>query len=74
LIVLDLSTGFVYRWGVDSSGSLVLPLAVVTGREGGARLLEVAEVEGVLVERDGGAEVDLGDLVAVFGLPALAAA
>lgn len=57
--------------GVDHS--FVLPVAVVT-RGGDALVLEVAEVDGVLVERASGAVIDLVDLVVALGLPELVAA
>lgn len=56
---------------MDAITDHVLPTAVVTGRDGGARLVDVDEVEGVLLERATGAEIDLVDLVMVFGLPEL---
>lgn len=48
-------------------------MAVLTGYDGSARLVEVDEIDGVLVERASAVEVDLIDLVAVFGLPDLPA-
>jgi hypothetical protein len=47
---------------------LVLPVAVLTGDDGALRAVEVCEVDGVLVEREGGVPVDLVSLVKVFGL------
>lgn len=68
-IVLDLSTEFRYAVGMD----VRLPAAVIT-REGGADVVEVLErADGVLVERAGGREVDLLDVVVVLGLEPVAA-
>lgn len=66
--VLDLSTGLGYA-GVMSLGLFegVLPVAALAG-VGGARLVSVVEVDGVLVERASRAEIDLSDVVAVYGL------
>lgn len=49
----------------------VLPVAVLTGVDGGARLVDVDEVDGVLVERGTGVEIELVDLLTVIGLPDL---
>lgn len=56
--------------GVDV---LLEPVALVTADDG-ARLVEVDEVDGVIVERASGVPVDLVSLVVVVGLPELAAA
>jgi hypothetical protein len=57
-----------YGSGVSEVRERVLPVAVVTGACGGAGLLEVAVVDGVLVDRATGLEVDPVAVVAVLGL------
>lgn len=49
----------------------LLPAAIVLTKAG-AELVPVAEVEGVLVARADGAEIDLVNVVVVVGLPAAA--
>lgn len=69
--MLGLSTGCALLFVVMEAGR-----AVVT-RDGGAVILDVAEVEGVLVDLATGEAVDLVSLVVVTGLdelPALAEA
>ena len=48
-----------------------LPLALVTVEGGGAEVIPVTEVDGVLVDRRTGVEIDLVSLVVVVGLPEL---
>ena len=48
-----------------------LPLALLTVEGGGAEVIPVTEVDGVLVDRRTGAEIDLVSLVVVVGLPEL---
>lgn len=52
----------------------LLPVAVVTGEDGGAELVLVDEVDGVIVDRATGEAIDLVALVVVLGLPVLEAA
>lgn len=51
----------------------LLPVALVTTEEG-VKLVLVDEVDGALVERESGAELDLVSVVVVVGLPELAPA
>ena len=51
-----------------------LPLALVTVEGGGAEVIPVTEVDGVLVDRRTGEEIDLVSLVVVVGLPELVGA
>lgn len=51
----------------------LLPAAVVLGDEG-PRLVLVAEIGGVLFDRETGEELDLASTVVVVGLPELTAA
>ena len=48
-----------------------LPLALLTAEGGGAEVIPVIEVDGVLVDRRTGEEIDLVSLVVVVGLPEL---
>ena len=54
-------------------GELLEPVALVTADDG-ARLVEVDEVDGVIVERASGVPVDLVSVVVVVGLPEMVAA
>lgn len=51
---------------------LVLPVALLTDVDG-ARLVEVVEVDGAILERDSGAPVAMVDVVVVLGLEPVAA-
>ena len=51
-----------------------LPLALVTVDGVGAEVVPVTEVDGVLVDRRTGEEIDLVSLVVVVGLPELVGA
>ena len=51
-----------------------LPLALLTVDGGGAEVVPVTEVDGVLVDRRTGEEIDLVSLVVVVGLPELVGA
>ena len=50
----------------------LLPAAVVLGDDG-PRLVLVAEIGGILYDRETGEELDLPSTVVVVGLPAMAA-